>query len=193
MLNLNNCFFHFVGGYQVLDTTKSIEKLKSILNNGYILSREKQKLLLNTDYSNNGRNWNGEKYISICKIGKCNDEYEDYEENAYDTFCYTSATCIILDHNALYKRRKNYWHMQGEIQVEDIINSNSFKGIGIQFNSYFDLILNEIPDKRKLELLKADIELFEKIQKIAKQYPIYSLNNGELASDYLKKEKQMVK
>ena len=68
MLNLNNCFFHFVGGYQILDTTKSIEKLKSILNNGYILSREKQKLLLNTDYSNNGRNWNGEKYISICKL-----------------------------------------------------------------------------------------------------------------------------
>ena len=83
--------------------------------------------------------------------------------------------------------------MQGEIQVEDTINSNSFKGIGIQFNSYFDLILNEIPDKRKLELLKSDIELFEKIRKIAKQYPIYSLNNGELASDYLKKEKQIIK
>ena len=43
------------------------------------LNVAKQKLLLNTDYSNNGRNWNGEKYISICKIGKCNDEYEDDE------------------------------------------------------------------------------------------------------------------
>lgn len=196
MLDLNSKYFHFIGGYNNININKNITKLNSILGNGYILSREKQLSLLKNDFSNSGNNWNGDKFISICKIGKCDDNYESDYENAYDLFCYNGAISIILNEDVIYSnKRRNYWHMQGEVQIKDMINSEYFSGVGLQFNSYYDLLLNKYTNKEKLEILKKDVNLYQKVLEITNKYNInlYALNNGENALSYLNKEKTMIK
>lgn len=195
MIDLNRHYYHFIGGYQEVDLEKNIEKLNSILKNGYILSREKQELLLNKSFDNKGANLNGNKYVSICKITKTNN-YEENMENAFETFCCNGAIAIILKTDLLYhvKARRHYWHMQGEIQIEDMINFNEFAGIGIFFNSYYELLLNNISDKKKLLLLKEDTILYQKVNEIANSYNLrtFALNDGSNSVEYLEKEFSVV-
>lgn len=193
-MDLNGCFYHFIGGYLNIEENipNTLNKLSSILKNGYILSRENQKSILKASFHNKGSNWNKDEYISICTLDyKSNIDLDDNhnDEIAYETFCKEGSVCIILNNELLYnvRRRKNYFHMIGEIQVKDKISYEHFVGIGVQLHDYLS---SKSETKNDLKLLKA---IKKVLSDTGSNLPVIALNNGDDAFKYLMdKEKVMI-
>lgn len=172
-----------------------IQRLSNILKSGYILSRKKQFSTLKIQYLYNN-NWNGNKYISICKKLK---EEEITEQENYAYYCYVNnekvfsiALAISPEiESKLIFRKGIYRRMLGEYQVFNKIPISYIKAVTISCNHIISECDHLIPQSRNYSILTSEI------QKILKIYnadiPLININDGLIMPNIEKSNKSIQK
>lgn len=184
-MNFNNKYYHGVENH-TKNFYEELKKVEKILSDHAILSRSLQDSNIYSKISFNGNN-----YISLCHgiIGKY------IEHSAYNLFVKNSISLIINENlpdvinlnllkrnissynesELLYFSNDNnkvrYTDLVDEVQVEDLISSNYFDGIGLPV----DYILKN--ERRKMFLVEYFYHLQEFLKENKYTFKIYDIDN----------------
>lgn len=171
-INLNDKLFHSIG---YIDE-KSKEKLTSILQNGFIFTRQDMSQILGDDltkkYITTTNNFNGLDYVSVTRKNKIHlfDYLYDNESNSYLKYVLMYyRLCLIINEKILNNMEFRKGHGQyNEIQIKGSIPFSYIDAIGVSLEStdlnranlhYESMIIDSI--KELLEIYKQNIPIIE--------------------------------